>query len=198
MSRKAYSEEERDLIRSRLMDVAAALFKEKGIRDTNIDEIYTPVGISKTFFYSFFPSKAVLAIAIMKEGMGGIGDLFRRNVWEYGAENGITETFSEVISGGFYIPGEDDQAYIRAHLSEQELIGFQNDLVVLFSDMLYTVGVPASKLDPRVVCNMTMSVLTTRMTEGRRMLLTFAETADNTSSLQIKSLVALVLENRVI
>ena len=142
MSRKAYSEEERDLIRSRLMDVAAALFKEKGIRDTNIDEIYTPVGISKTFFYSFFPSKAVLAIAIMKEGMGGIGDLFRRNVWEYGAENGITETFSEVIS--------------------------------------------------------TMSVLTTRMTEGRRMLLTFAETADETSSLQIKSLVALVLENRVI
>lgn len=58
MSRKAYSEEERGLIRSRLMDVAAALFKEKGIRDTNIDEIYTPVGISKTFFYSFFPSKA--------------------------------------------------------------------------------------------------------------------------------------------
>ena len=198
MSRKAYSEEERGLIRSRLMDVAAALFKEKGIRDTNIDEIYTPVGISKTFFYSFFPSKAVLAIAIMKEGMGGIGDLFRRNVWEYGAENGIRETFSEVISGGFYIPGEDDQVYIREHLSEQELIGFQNDLVVLFSDMLYTVGVPASKLDPRVVCNMTMSVLTTRMTEGRRMLLTFAETADNTSSLQIKSLVALVLENRVI
>ena len=198
MSRKAYSEEERGLIRSRLMDVAAALFKEKGIRDTNIDEIYTPVGISKTFFYSFFPSKAVLAIAIMKEGMGGIGDLFRRNVWEYGAENGIKETFSEVISGGFYIPGEDDQAYIREHLSEQELIGFQNDLVVLFSDILYTVGVPASKLDPRVVCNMTMSVLMTRMTEGRRMLLTFAETADNTSSLQIKSLVALVLENRVI
>ena len=198
MSRKAYSEEERGLIRSRLMDVAAALFKEKGIRDTNIDEIYTPVGISKTFFYSFFPSKAVLAIAIMKEGMGGIGDLFRRNVWEYGAENGIRETFSEVLSGGFYIPGEDDQTYRREHLSEQELIGFQNDLVVLFSDMLYTVGVPASKLDPRVVCNMTMSVLTTRMTEGRRMLLTFAETADNTSSLQIKSLVAIVLENRVI
>ena len=139
-----------------------------------------------------------MAIAIMKEGMGGIGDLFRRNVWEYGAENGIKETFSEVISGGFYIPGEDDQAYIREHLSEQELIGFQNDLVVLFSDMLYTVGVPASKLDPREVCNMTMSVLTTRMTEGRRMLLTFAETADETSSLQIKSLVALVLENRVI
>lgn len=198
MSRKAYSEEERDLIRSRLMDVAAALFKEKGIRDTNIDEIYTPVGISKTFFYSFFPSKAVLAIAIMKEGMGGIGDLFRRNVWEYGAENGIRETFSDVSSGRFYIPREDDQVYIREHLSEQELIGFQNDLVVLFSDMLYTVGVPASKLDPRVVCNMTMSVLTTRMTEGRRMLLTFAETADNTSSLQIKSLVALVLENRVV
>ena len=74
MSRKAYSEEERGLIRSRLMDVAAALFKEKGIRDTNIDEIYTPVGISKTFFYSFFPSKAVLAIAIMKEGMGGINE----------------------------------------------------------------------------------------------------------------------------
>ena len=50
MSRKAYSEEERESIRVGLMDRAMTLFSEKGIRDTNIDEIYALLGISKTFF----------------------------------------------------------------------------------------------------------------------------------------------------
>lgn len=197
MSRRAYSEEERERIRAGLMDAARALFRERGIRDTNTDEIYLPLGISKTFFYAFFPSKAALAVAIIREGMDRIDEIFRRNVWNYGAENGILETFSDVVSGDFFIPGEDDQAYLREHLSEQELIGFQNDLVVLFSDMLYTVGVPASKLDPRVVCNMTVSVLMARRADGRRALLTFAEASERTAEIQMESIVALVLGSRV-
>ena len=194
MSRKAYSEEEREGIRVGLMDRAKALFSEKGIRDTNIDEIYAPLGISKTFFYSFFPTKSHLAISIVEREMARIGELFRDNVWKYGAENGMRETFREVISGRYYILSMDDQAYLRGQMTEEDLTRFRNDVIVLFSDMLYTVGVPASSLDPRVFCNLVMSVLTTRMADEDSLVLTYPEAS---ADIQLETLVSLVMGKRV-
>ena len=197
MSRKAYSEEEREGIGVGLMDRAMTLFSEKGIRDTNIDEIYTPLGISKTFFYSFFPTKSHLAISIVEREMARIGELFRDNVWKYGAENGMRETFREVISGRYYVLSMDDQAYLRSQMTEEDLMRFRNDVIVLFSDMLYTVGVPASGLDPRVFCNLVMSVLTTRMADENSLVLTYPEASDDTTDIQLDTLVSLVMGKRV-
>ena len=197
MSRKGYSEEERESIRAGLMDRALALFSAKGIRDTNIDEIYIPQGISRTFFYSFFPSKSHLVVSIAEREMARIGELFRGNVWEYGAENGIRETFREVISGRYYILSMDDQAYLRSQMTEDELTRFRNDVIVLFSDMLYTVGVPASGLDPRVFCNLVVSVLMTRMADGNSLVLTYPEASDEATDIQLEALVSLVMEKRV-
>ena len=197
MSRKAYSEEERENIRVGLMDRAKSLFSEKGIRDTNIDEIYAPLSISKTFFYSFFPTKSHLAISIVEREMARIGELFRDNVWKYGAENGMRETFREVISGRYYILSMDDQAYLRGQMTEEDLMRFRNDVIVLFSDILYAVGVPASSLDPRVFCNLVMSVLTTRMADENSLVLTYPEASDDTTDIQLDTLVSLVMGKRV-
>ena len=197
MSRKAYSEEEREGIRVGLMDRAMILFSEKGIRATTIDEIDTPLGISKTFFYSFFPTKSHLAISIVEREMARIGELFRDNVWKYGAENGMRETFREVISGRYYVLSMDDQAYLRSQMTEEDLMRFRNDVIVLFSDMLYTVGVPASGLDPRVFCNLVMSVLTTRMADENSLVLTYPEASDDTTDIQLDTLVSLVMGKRV-
>ena len=197
MSRKAYSEEERENIRVGLMDRAKSLFSEKGIRDTNIDEIYAPLGISKTFFYSFFPTKSHLATSIVEREMARIGELFRDNVWKYGAENGMRETFREVISGRYYVLSMDDQAYLRGQMTEGDLMRFRNDVIVLFSDILYTVGVPASSLDPRVFCNLVMSVLTTRMADENSLVLTYPEASEDATDIQLETLVSLVMGKRV-
>lgn len=197
MSRKAYSEEERENIRVGLMDRAKSLFSEKGIRDTNIDEIYAPLGISKTFFYSFFPTKSHLATSIVEREMARIGELFRDNVWKYGAENGMRETFREVISGRYYVLSMDDQAYLRGQMTEEDLMRFRNDVIVLFSDILYTVGVPASSLDPRVFCNLVMSVLTTRMADEDSLVLTYPEASEDATDIQLETLVSLVMGKRV-
>ena len=197
MSRKAYSEEERENIRVGLMDRAKSLFSEKGIRDTNIDEIYAPLGISKTFFYSFFPTKSHLATSIVEREMARIGELFRDNVWKYGAENGMRETFREVISGRYYVLNMDDQAYLRGQMTEEDLMRFRNDVIVLFSDILYAVGVPASSLDPRVFCNLVMSVLTTRMADEDSLVLTYPEASEDATDIQLETLVSLVMGKRV-
>lgn len=198
MSRRAYSAEERDRIRSELMEGAEALFREKGVLSTGVEEIYGPLGISKTFFYAFYPSKAHLALSILEREMAKLGEAFRSNVWSYGAENGIRETFREVLSGKYFVPGPDDQAFLAEQLDEDELMRLRGDVVVLFSDMLYAVGVPTSSLDPRVLCNLVVSILAARADAGGRLLLVYPEAAEEATSLQVDALVSLVLGRRVI
>ena len=58
----AYSEGEREQIRTELIDTGLELFAKQGIQHTTVEQIYTRVGISRTFFYSFFPAKEDLVV----------------------------------------------------------------------------------------------------------------------------------------
>ena len=62
MPRVAYSEEERERIRVALVRVALDLMTKQGIQHTTVEQIYRRVGISRTFFYSFFPTKEDLIV----------------------------------------------------------------------------------------------------------------------------------------
>lgn len=62
MPKVAYSEEERDRIRSALITTALDLMAHQGIQHTTVEQIYRSVGISRTFFYTFFPSKEDLIV----------------------------------------------------------------------------------------------------------------------------------------
>ena len=57
MPKVAYSEEERERIREALVTTALALMARQGIQHTTVEQIYREVGISRTFFYTFFSSK---------------------------------------------------------------------------------------------------------------------------------------------
>ena len=58
MPKVAYSEEERDRIRSALITTALDLMAHQGIQHTTVEQIYRSVGISRTFSIpSFLPKK---------------------------------------------------------------------------------------------------------------------------------------------
>ena len=57
MPKASYSEDDRIRIRSALIHTALDLMAKQGIRHTTVEQIYKAVGISRTFFYSFFPTK---------------------------------------------------------------------------------------------------------------------------------------------
>ena len=57
MPKVAYSEEEREAIRTQLIAVGLELMAKQGIQHTTVQQIYERVGISRTFFYSFFSTK---------------------------------------------------------------------------------------------------------------------------------------------
>ncbi len=62
MPRIAYSEEDRERIRTELITVGLELMAQQGMQRTTVQQIYERVGISRTFFYSFFPTKEDLIV----------------------------------------------------------------------------------------------------------------------------------------
>ena len=62
MPKVAYSEEDRIRIRNELVETALELMAKQGIQHTTVEQIYKKVGISRTFFYSFFKTKEELIV----------------------------------------------------------------------------------------------------------------------------------------
>ena len=58
----AYSQEDRARIRQELAAAALELIAKNGIQRTTVEQIYKKAGISRTFFYSFFPTKEDLIV----------------------------------------------------------------------------------------------------------------------------------------
>ena len=192
MSRKAYSDEDRAAIRRSMLERSALVFADRGLRDVSLEEIYVPEGISKTFFYSFFPSKVALITEVFRIQSAEILETMRSNVWEYGATNGMRATLSDVLSGRWYIASFDDQQYLRGMMSEEEFVGFKNDRIVLFAEILNILGVPISRLDPRVFYNMLMSVVWAGRSGQSAIPFLYGEVASATTEIQIDHLVEFI------
>lgn len=189
MSRKAYSEEERARIRQDMVDRATAVIREKGLRDTGIEDIYVPEGISKTFFYTFFPSKSALMIEVLGQQFRAILEGLRSNVWRYGFDNGLRVTFDEILEGRWYITTLDDQNYLRSSLSDEEFSGLMNGRIVLFAEIQGILGIPVNRLDPRVLYNLLMSVIWTGRPNMGSMPLLYREAVAQTTRIQVDQLV---------
>ena len=62
MPKVAYSEEDRRRVREELLTTALKLMSTQGIQHTTVEQVYRSVGISRSFFYAFFPTKEDLIV----------------------------------------------------------------------------------------------------------------------------------------
>ena len=191
MSRKSYTQEERETIRASMLRRASDVFATKGLRDTSLEDV------SKTFFYTFFPSKLSLISEIFRIQSGEILEAVRSSVWEYGSLNGMRAVFNEVVDGRWYIASVDDQAYLKAMMSEDEFNGFKNDRIVLFAEILNILGVPVSRLDPRVFYNMLMSVVWTGRSGSGSIPFMYGEVTHISTEIQLERLIEYIAGLRV-
>ena len=63
---KAFTEQEKELIRKRLLEQGYKQFSAYGLRKTNIEEVASACGISKGAFYLFYPSKEALFMDVVE------------------------------------------------------------------------------------------------------------------------------------
>jgi AcrR family transcriptional regulator len=64
---KAFTDQEKEIIRERLREKGRALFEAHGLRKTSVDEIVQAVSISKGAFYLFYKSKEELFLEILEQ-----------------------------------------------------------------------------------------------------------------------------------
>jgi AcrR family transcriptional regulator len=64
---KAFSEHEKETIRTRMHEKGRKLFEKKGINKSTVDELALAAGISKGAFYLFYESKEELFMEILEE-----------------------------------------------------------------------------------------------------------------------------------
>ncbi len=164
MPKVAYSEEERKQIRQALVTTGLELMTRQGIQHTTVEQIYTAVGISRTFFYSFFPTKEDLIvemlylqqpklIAYAQSLMDDPGLSWREGVRQflytccYGEKNGIA-----VLS-------VEEQRLIFRRLSEESYRTFRDKQRALFGSLLECFGVKADPARIGLFTNLSLSAM---------------------------------------
>ena len=63
---KIFSENDRELIRSRLIETGAAMLEDKRYKSISVEDIALDVGVAKGTFYNFFRSKEVFFYEVMQ------------------------------------------------------------------------------------------------------------------------------------
>lgn len=66
MARKAYSGQEREQVREALLTTALQCIMDRGLIHSSIEVLCGKVGISKSFFYTFFSSKEELVLEALR------------------------------------------------------------------------------------------------------------------------------------
>lgn len=201
MPKVAYSEEERSRIRQALVTTALTLMAKQGIQHTTVEQIYTAVGISRTFFYSFFPTKEDLIVETLYLQQPRILAYARRLMedpalsWReavrqflhsccYGEKNGIAVLTVE------------EQQLIFRRLSEESYRVFREKQARLFGDILECFGIRADKNRVNLFTNLSLTAMIVRRAIPDTLPLFVPEAADETVAFQINAIVDCLAELR--
>ena len=194
MPKVAYSEEERCHIREALVTTALELMTRQGIQHTTVEQIYKKVGISRTFFYSFFPTKEDLIVetlylqqprilAYARKLMEDPALSWREAVWKflhtccYGEKNGIAVLTVE------------EQQLIFRRLSRESYQIFREKQFRLFANILECFGIAADRERVSIFTNLSLTAMVICRAIPDTLPLFVPEAAEATIEFQINAIV---------
>lgn len=76
---RSFTDEEREIIRKKIIDRGKDCFARYGVKKTSIEDLTKDLGIAKSSFYSFFNSKEDLFLQIFKEERESLKDSLLEN-----------------------------------------------------------------------------------------------------------------------
>ena len=199
MPKVAYSEEERKHITTSLITVGLDLMAKQGIQHTTVEQIYRKVGISRTFFYSFFQTKEDFVIetlywqqpkiiAYAQKLMADPALSWRDAVKQflhaccYGEKNGIAVLTVE------------EQQHIFKRLSKESYRIFRQKQIRLFGKILESFGIKADEKVIGLFTNLSLTAMVIRRALPNTLPLFVPDVADETVDFQLNAIVD-ALEN---
>lgn len=194
MPRIAYSEEEREQVRAALIAAGAELFARQGIQHTTVEQIYRQVGISRTFFYSFFPAKEDLVVQVFYRQQPEIIEHARGLMndpalsWRDGVRR-FLQDLCHTRESRFAIMTVEDQQVMYKHISEGKYREIQKKQIAFFTAVLHTFGIRTKEKTVKLICNLMLGIVVLRKAIPGTLPFLFAEGADEAMELQIGALV---------
>ena len=193
MPKVGYSEEERERIRAALVTTALDHMARQGIQHTTVEQIYTAVGISRTFFYTFFPTKEDLIVETLYLQQPKILAYARSLMddpaltWREGVERFLYACCYGERNGIAVLTVEDQQRLFR-RLSPESYRLFRERQLRLFGDLLEIFGVRADTASVRLFTNISLLAMVTRRAIPATLPLFVPEAADETVAFQIHAI----------
>ena len=194
MARKAYSTQEREQIREALMVTVIQCIVERGLIHSSIETLCQKVGISKTFFYSFFSSKEELVLHALRYQQPRLLDYARQLMedpalsWRAGVETFLKNCCYGSESGVAVLSIEEEQQAHRC-LSRENFQAFRRDQLVFYQKVLEVFGIPADHIDPRLFGNLALAMMMVYKAIPDTMPFLFPEVAEDMVEFQVRALV---------
>lgn len=197
MPKVAYSEEDREKIREKLVLIALERMSSQGIQHTTVEQIYQEVGISRSFFYSFFPTKEDLVVETLYFQQPRLLALARRLMadpalsWREGVARFLNTCCYGEKSGIAVLSIEDQQRIFR-RFSPESARAFREKQVRLFGELLECFGVRPDRRRVGLFTNLCLTVLIVRRAIPETLPFFVPEAADESVACQIQGIVDLL------
>jgi AcrR family transcriptional regulator len=164
---KAFTEQEKEIIRTQMREKGKKLFEKQGIKKTSVDELAQAAGISKGAFYLFYDSKEELFMEILE----GLESDFRARIFDVSihpqkdARQLLARLFKEALLTWDEYPllknfGRSDYEYLARKLPPQRIQAHANrddEFVDGFINRIKRDGI-AIRVSPRVISNLMKSL----------------------------------------
>ena len=194
MPKVAYTEEERAHVRQALLTTGLELMARQGIRHTTVEQIYQAVGISRTFFYSFFPTKEDFVVETLYLQQPKILAYARKLMDDPALSwlDGVRQFFHACCYGeknGIAVLTIEEQQIIFRRLSPESYQTFREKQAKLFGDILECFGIRPDGERVAVFTNLALAVMILRRAIPQNLPLFVPEAADRTVDVQIDAIV---------
>lgn len=193
MARKAYSEQEREQVRTALLTTVIQCIVDRGLIHSSIDVLCKKVGISKTFFYTFFSSKEELVLEALRYQQPKLLEYARQLMedpaftWREGVRTFLELCVYGEKRGIAVLSIEEEQEVYRC-LSQENFQTFREEQTRLFRDLLVIFGIPAGSIEPRLFGNLALSMMMVYKAVPDTMPFLFPEVAEDMVEFQINAL----------
>ena len=194
MPKVAYSEADRARIRETLISSALELMARQGIQHTTVEQVYKAAGISRTFFYSFFPTKEDLIVETLYRQQPRILTYARALMSDPALtwREGVSKFLRSCCYGeqnGIAVLTIREQQLLFHRLTPESYQMFREKQSRLFTQLLDCFGIPADRERVQLFTNISLTAMVVRRAIPETLPLFVPEARDATVEFQIKAIV---------
>lgn len=193
MPKVAYSEAQREQIRQDLVAVGLELMTRQGIQRTTVEQIYQKVGISRSFFYTFFPTKEDLIVETFYRQQPRVLAHAQRLMADPALtwREGVRQFLRDCCYGersGIAVMTVEEQRLLFQRLSPESFRTFREKQFCLFAGLLSCFGVPASRENVQLFTNISLTAMVVRRAIPETLPFFVPEAAEATVAFQIEAI----------